>query len=177
MSIKKFVATSGASLAYQLFSPKHINTNALPLLMVGGWSAVMSDWHGFDQRLSQEGNRTVLIFDNRGIGQSSIPPGPYTTEQMAKEAYELANSILLPISNNRGYHILGISMGGMIVQTLLSLQDIDTSNIKSAIIGCSSPIGKYSVAPKPENIMKMTQFDETATPAEKSFQTLSVWFV
>jgi 3-oxoadipate enol-lactonase len=53
----------------------------------------------------------VLRFDNRGVGRTSVPPGPYTSRIMADDAKALVDS--LGIS---GFHLLGTSMGGMIAQ-------------------------------------------------------------
>ncbi|HLI24070.1 MAG TPA: alpha/beta fold hydrolase, partial [Acidimicrobiales bacterium] len=53
----------------------------------------------------------VLRFDNRGVGQSSKPLGPYTTRMFAEDTKALVDH--LGISR---FHLLGVSMGGMIVQ-------------------------------------------------------------
>ena len=53
----------------------------------------------------------VLRFDNRGIGSSSKPAGPYSSRMLADDAKALVDH--LGIS---GFHLMGISMGGMIAQ-------------------------------------------------------------
>ncbi len=53
----------------------------------------------------------VLRFDNRGVGASSHPPGPYSSELMADD--------LKAIIDNVGigpFHLVGVSMGGTIAQ-------------------------------------------------------------
>jgi 3-oxoadipate enol-lactonase len=53
----------------------------------------------------------VVTFDNRGIGQSPITPGPYSTREMADDVHELASSVGLgPVC------AVGSSMGGAICQ-------------------------------------------------------------
>lgn len=63
-----------------------------------------------------EAGYTVLTFDNRGIGLSSRPSKPnelYTAADMASDLRSLVLALDVPTP----YHILGISMGGMIAQT------------------------------------------------------------
>src|SRR5580692_12556576 len=53
----------------------------------------------------------VLRFDNRGIGASSKPAGPYSSRMLADDAKALVD--LLGITD---FHLMGVSMGGMIAQ-------------------------------------------------------------
>ena len=53
----------------------------------------------------------VLRFDNRGVGSSSAPPGPYTTRLFADDAHALIQELGIT-----DFHMMGISMGGMIAQ-------------------------------------------------------------
>jgi 3-oxoadipate enol-lactonase len=53
----------------------------------------------------------VLRFDNRGVGQTSKPEGPYTSRMLADDAKALVDELGL-----RDVHLMGVSMGGMIAQ-------------------------------------------------------------
>jgi pimeloyl-ACP methyl ester carboxylesterase len=53
----------------------------------------------------------VLRFDNRGIGASSKPAGPYTSRMLADDAKALVDSLGIT-----DFHLMGVSMGGMIAQ-------------------------------------------------------------
>ncbi len=73
----------------------------------------------------------VLRYDTRGHGQTSATPGPYTLEQLADDAYGLLSELGITQT-----HWMGISMGGMIGQTIAlkhphlftSLMLIDTTS-------------------------------------------------
>jgi 3-oxoadipate enol-lactonase len=53
----------------------------------------------------------VVSFDNRGVGKSSQPPGPYTSGEMAADVKVLVSSLGLS-----RFHLAGVSMGGVIAQ-------------------------------------------------------------
>lgn len=88
------------------------------IVLVSGLADAIDDWDLQTADFLEAGYR-VLAFDNRGIGGSSKPPGPYTTRLMADDAKALVEQ--LGISR---FHMLGQSMGGMIAQEYaLAYQD------------------------------------------------------
>ncbi|MGO8958859.1 MAG: alpha/beta fold hydrolase [Streptosporangiaceae bacterium] len=71
----------------------------------------------------------VLRFDNRGIGASTKPAGPYTSRMLADDAKALVDALGLT-----GFHLMGVSMGGMIAQEYaLSYPD----DLRSVTFGCT----------------------------------------
>jgi pimeloyl-ACP methyl ester carboxylesterase len=82
------------------------------LLLIAGIPAIANDWQPLSMRLADEGRR-VIAYDNRGSGASSVPPGPYTTVQMAHDAVALLDYLGLERAD-----VFGMSMGGMIAQEL-----------------------------------------------------------
>jgi len=59
-----------------------------------------------------------LVIDNRGIGDSDKPTARYSTSEMAKDIVEVLGHI--GWTGEREIHVIGISMGGMIAQELVS---------------------------------------------------------
>lgn len=69
-----------------------------------------------------------LVFDNRGIGDSDKPRSRYSTSEMAKDIVDLVDH--LGWTSQRELHVVGISMGGMIAQELVS-PSISLANIST----------------------------------------------
>ena len=134
----------GVRLAYQIWGA---DRPGQPLLAVIGWTAVKEDWRHFGEAIAQD--RPVIVFDNRGIGESDVPDGPYTMEQMAADALtvlEAAGHGEAPV------HLLGISMGGMIAQTL-ALHHPD--RFARLVLGCTTPGGTAQTPPDRETTALM----------------------
>lgn len=68
-----------------------------------GWAMQVGDFVAAGLR--------VVSFDNRGVGRSSHPPGPYTSREMAADTKALADALELA-----PFHLAGVSMGGLIAQ-------------------------------------------------------------
>lgn len=67
---------------------------------------------------TQADKYSSLVYDNRGIGESDKPRARYSTSEMAKDAVELIDH--LGWIDKRQLHVIGISMGGMIAQEVVS---------------------------------------------------------
>ncbi|GAA5999445.1 alpha/beta fold hydrolase [Rhodotorula paludigena] len=109
-----FERHDGYAFAYKVLGR---NQRATPLVLVHGLSAVgLVDWLPLAQSLAE--HRSVLIFDNRGIGASTVPreraDEPYDVRDMARDVVELVNHL-----GWKEIDLLGFSMGGMIAQTVL----------------------------------------------------------
>ena len=82
-----------------------------PLLMINGIGAARDSWSRQIGDLSARFR--CITFDNRGVGESIVPAGPYTTREMADDAAR----VLSAAGINRA-RVLGVSMGGAIAQEL-----------------------------------------------------------
>ena len=108
-----------------------------PVLLIMGLGWPSYSWHRSRPLLSQH-YRTIAL-DNRGVGQSDAPPGPYSITQMAADC-----AAVLGAARVNTAHIIGVSMGGMIAQEF-ALQY--PKKVRSLILGCTSAGGPQAVLP------------------------------
>ena len=83
---------------------------ASTIVLVNGLADDLNTWDFQMADFLAAGHR-VLRYDNRGVGLSSTPPGPYTSRLLADDAKALVDHLGLS-----GFHLMGVSMGGMIAQ-------------------------------------------------------------
>jgi pimeloyl-ACP methyl ester carboxylesterase len=87
------------------------NGTGEPLLLIAGFACDHTNWSEMIPLLASR--YRVIVFDNRGVGQSSAPDTPYSIRQMAEDAAGLLDAVGL-----RSVHVAGHSMGGQIAQEL-----------------------------------------------------------
>ncbi len=104
-----------------------------PLILIHGYAATTIDW--MPEQIEQFAARhRVLIFDNRGVGQSDKPTTSYNMAQLAADTIGLLDSLDIEKT-----HVLGVSMGGMIAQHVaLDYPD----RVLGLILGCTTAVGK-----------------------------------
>jgi 3-oxoadipate enol-lactonase len=82
-----------------------------PLLLIHGLGYARWGWEPVLPGLAERFD--VIMFDNRGIGGSDAPPGPYTVVEMAADAVQVLDE-----AGVERAHVVGTSLGGMIAQEL-----------------------------------------------------------
>jgi pimeloyl-ACP methyl ester carboxylesterase len=121
---------SGIELEYDTFG----DPGDPPLLLVMGFTAQMTAWQDGFCRMLADGARYVIRYDNRDCGLSTkldgvtvdltalmgavlsgaeLPAAPYTLSDMAADGIDLLDHLGIDRA-----HVVGSSMGGMIVQTM-----------------------------------------------------------
>jgi pimeloyl-ACP methyl ester carboxylesterase len=130
-----------------------------PLLLVMGLAYTSHMWYRSRPILSAH-YRTVAP-DNRGVGRSDIPPGPYPIALMASDA-----ATVLDAAEIESAHVFGVSMGGMIAQEF-ALQY--PKRARSLILGCTAAGGPTAVRAEREVInMLMARGEMTPEQAAEA---------
>ena len=98
------------------------------IVLVNGLADDLETWIFQIDDLLGAGYR-VLRFDNRGVGASSMPPGPYTTALFAADTKALVDELGIG-----DFHLVGVSMGGMIAQEYAIANGTD---LRSLTLACT----------------------------------------
>jgi 3-oxoadipate enol-lactonase len=125
-----------------------------PLLLVHGLGYARWGWEPVVDALAQA--HEVVLFDNRGIGESDAPVGPYTVSDMAEDAVAVLDAAGLERA-----HVLGTSLGGMIA---LQVALDEPERVDKLVLACATP-GGAGAAPMPERTVRLLGEAQTL-PAE-----------
>jgi 3-oxoadipate enol-lactonase len=98
------------------------------IVLVNGLADDLETWAGQVPAFLEAGYR-VLRFDNRGVGLSDKPVGPYTTATFAADTKALVDHLGI-----HSFHLLGVSMGGMIAQEYALAYPAD---LRSVTLACT----------------------------------------
>lgn len=99
------VTSDGCPISYRLVG------QGRPLLLVMGLGADVTAWA--DHVPAYVPRSRCILVDNRGVGRSGQPAGPYSTAQMADDCARVVEAVAgEPVA------VVGISMGGAIAQEL-----------------------------------------------------------
>lgn len=97
--------------AVRLFYQESGAPGAPPLVLIMGWGGDHTAWAL--QAPAFAATHRVIALDNRGAGQSDVPPAPYTIAGMAADVVGVMDALGVDRA-----HLCGASMGGMIAQEL-----------------------------------------------------------
>jgi 3-oxoadipate enol-lactonase len=100
------------------------------VLLINGLGDSLDTWGPIWDALCQAGYTTVRI-DNRGVGKSTTPPGPYLISDMARDAKVVVDELGLGEA-----HLIGASMGGSIA---LEFASAYREQVRSLTLMCSPP--------------------------------------
>jgi 3-oxoadipate enol-lactonase len=127
-----------------------------PVLMIMGLSFSLDMWYRTTPLIAQ--THRALLLDNRGVGRSDVPSGPYSIRTMAEDA-----RAVLDAAGVESAHIIGASMGGMIAQELALLHP---RRVRSLLLACTSCGGLRSKLPDLRRFRERAKWDGR-TPEER----------
>jgi len=99
---------SGRKVYYE----SHGLAGGTPLVLVMGMAGSCKGWLALQVPELSPHHRTV-IYENRGVGESEDPGGPFTTADLADDLAGLLDALSIPRA-----HVLGAFLGGMTAQEL-----------------------------------------------------------
>ena len=100
-----YVTSNGCQIYYQ------VRGEGEPLVLLMGFGADGDVWE--QHAAVYEKHFQCIILDNRGVGKSDQPQGPYSTEMMAADTIAVIDHL-----NIESAQVAGISMGGAIAQSI-----------------------------------------------------------
>ncbi len=127
-----------------------------PLLLIMGLGYTSDMWHRTVPEMAKH-FRTIR-FDNRGVGKSDVPPGPYSIAGMAADA-----AAVLDAAGVSAAHVLGMSMGGMIAQEF-ALQY--PGRTRKLVLGCTACGGPKAV--RAERVVNDTLMNRATMTQEEA---------
>ena len=146
----KKIRVGDIDIAYQIFGKGD------PLLFIPGFSMTMDMWEPMLNDLSD--NHTIILFDNRGIGQTTAgnDSNTFTIAQFTNDTAALID--VLQIS--QPVDVLGLSLGGFIAQELALLHP---EKVNRLILVASSCGGNQTIPPQvsPQDFESMVSGNAT----------------
>jgi pimeloyl-ACP methyl ester carboxylesterase len=115
--------------------------NGEPILLISGASVGMDGWDN-STLSSLTSNRTLIIFDNRGVGSTTTGSKPYSIQQLANDTAGLLDALKIQQAD-----VLGHSLGSFIAQQLTVMYP---EKVNRLILVASSCGGKDGIPPSPE---------------------------
>jgi pimeloyl-ACP methyl ester carboxylesterase len=140
------------------------NNTDNPIVLINGQSTSKDMWSPTLLKELSE-NRTVIIFDNRGVGESTVGTKEFSINLFANDTIGLLDAL-----NITDADILGFSMGSFIAQEL-ALKN--PNRVNSLILYASSCGGVEAVPPNPQVLRAVDAFTNTSTPTREGIDKIT----
>ncbi|TFK35025.1 alpha/beta-hydrolase [Crucibulum laeve] len=149
--------------SHSLYFEQHGNGTKYKVVFIMGLNSSSFAWAPQVRHFGRSEECTALLFDNRGVGNSGYPRGPYTTAGMAEDAICLLDYV--GWTEKRDIHVVGISLGGMIAQELATrIPD----RIASLTLAVTTPGGHiYQNFPPWKGLISLAKLMITPDPEKK----------
>jgi len=128
------VESHGVRIAYE------VRGEGEPLVLVHGLAYDRAGWGRLPELLAERFR--VILLDNRGVGESDAPAGPYTVAQMAADVVAVLDDAGIARTN-----LFGVSLGGYIAQEVA----LDYPEHLAKLILASTAPGGPKAVPMPQS--------------------------
>ena len=136
-----------------------------PIVLIMGYSSTMDMWDPlFLDNLSSK--YKVIIFDNRGMGNTTAPPGNFSIAQYANDTAGLMAAL-----NIEKADVLGWSMGSFVAQEMAIRYP---EKVNKIILYAGDCGGKEAVMPSPQVLKDLS--NTTGSPEEKGMRLFNLLF-
>jgi pimeloyl-ACP methyl ester carboxylesterase len=133
------VQVGDIDVAYKIFGKGD------PIILFNGASDNMDAWDpSFISDLSS--NHTVIVFDQRGIGNTTAGSKPYTEQQLANDTAGLLDALKIPNAD-----VMGYSLGSYLAQQLTMMYPEKVNRLVLVASSC----GGIDHTPKPAEFIKL----------------------
>jgi pimeloyl-ACP methyl ester carboxylesterase len=144
------------------------NGSEIPIVLIAGGGVTMDMWNPTLLK-DLSSYQTVIIFDNRGAGESSIGTKEYSITQLANDTAGLLDALKIDKAD-----VLGHSMGSFIAQELALMSP---DRINSLVLSGSSCGSKDAIPPSPEVIQAFANsMNSSSSPIQEEEKIISLLF-
>jgi pimeloyl-ACP methyl ester carboxylesterase len=156
------ITVGDISIAYKQLG----KADGKPIILITGAGATMDMWNPLLIGKLISANYKVIIFENRGVGQSTIGTKEFSINQFANDTLGLLDALKINKAD-----VLGWSLGGFIAQQLALIHPDKVDNLILYATSCGGP----SDRPTPPEIMQIIT-NSSMTPQERLLKDIPFLF-
>jgi len=156
------ITVGDISMAYKQIG----KTDGKPIILITGAGATMDMWNPLLIENLISANYKVIIFENRGVGQSTVGTKEFSINQFANDTLGLLDALKISKAD-----VLGWSLGGFIAQQLALTHPDKVDNLILYATSCGGP----SDRPTPPEIMQIIT-NSSMSPHERVLKDIPFLF-
>lgn len=142
------------------------NTIGKPIVLITGASSTMDMWNPLLLEALLSANYKIIIFENRGVGESTVGTKDFSINQFANDTVGLFDALGISKAD-----VLGWSMGGFIAQQLAVTNPKKVDNLILYATSC----GGSNDRPTPPEIIQIDK-NTTMSQSEKMQKLAALFF-
>jgi pimeloyl-ACP methyl ester carboxylesterase len=140
------------------------NSSGTPIILISGCCTTLDMWSPTLLKELSE-NQKVIIFDNRGVGNSTLGTKSFSIKQFANDTLGLLDALKVQKAD-----IFGISMGSYIAQELTLMNPTRIGNLVLAASICG---GDGAIPPRAQVIEAIDAMTDTSIPTQEEIDRIT----